>query len=65
LFGTIHRKNIIQKENKKNAAHKRSKTLEVKTPIDDAYQDWCDKSDEEKDFVCTAISNPGPIKGML
>ncbi|CAI2173492.1 15205_t:CDS:2 [Funneliformis geosporum] len=40
-------------------------TSSVGTQTIDVYQDWCDKSDEEADFVCTAILNPEPLQGKL
>ncbi|CAG8488731.1 11777_t:CDS:2 [Funneliformis mosseae] len=45
-----------------NTIVKKDEIPDVKAQLDD---ECCDKSDEETDFVCTAIPNPEPLQGKL
>ncbi|CAG8584899.1 16279_t:CDS:2 [Acaulospora morrowiae] len=52
----------------KTRTTKKDKTLDIEAQIDVAYQDWCDKFEEdadEADYFCTAIPNPVPLEGKL
>ena len=60
-------KKIKRKEAKikKKPVKKNTKKKTIQEEVNEAYQAWCNASDKETDFNCTAVQNIELLQGML